>query len=184
MADGSRIPTIGRGDVGIPPVTGAPYREVNSKVATAPKLKVEDKDRVNNWRRIKTVKLNIVKLKASLNKFSRGKLVIEVECQTLKLKCISDLSHWHSPLLRPCASTLSCSGFVRGLPSIRNYPAGSVGPTRVHLTPLIECQFLQCISNTSAGGKTLSIEVIPVANCYDNNRSQYLGGGLTGPVAV
>jgi len=27
-------------------VTGAPYREVNSKVATAPKLKVEDKDRV------------------------------------------------------------------------------------------------------------------------------------------
>ena len=45
-------------------VTGAPYREVNSKVATAPKLKVEDKDRVNNSRRIKTVKLNIVKLKA------------------------------------------------------------------------------------------------------------------------
>ena len=69
-----------------PTVTGAPYREVNSKVATAPKLKVEDKDRVNNSRRIKTVKLNIVKLKASLNKFSRGKLVIEVECQTLKLK--------------------------------------------------------------------------------------------------
>jgi len=50
-------------------VTGAPYREVNSKVATAPKLKVEDKDRVNNSKRIKTVKLNIVKLKASLNKF-------------------------------------------------------------------------------------------------------------------
>jgi len=67
-------------------VMGAPYREVNSKVATAPKLKVEDKDRVNNSRRIKTVKLNIVKLKASLNKFSRGKLVIEVECQMLKLK--------------------------------------------------------------------------------------------------
>jgi len=67
-------------------VTGAPYREVNSKVATAPKLKVEDKDRVNNSQRIKTVKLNIVKLKASLNKFSQGKLVIEVECQTLKLK--------------------------------------------------------------------------------------------------
>jgi len=57
------------------PVTGAPYREVNSKVATAPKLKVEDKDRVNNSRRIKTVKLNIVKLKASLNMFSQGKLV-------------------------------------------------------------------------------------------------------------
>ena len=34
-------------------VTGAPYREVNSKVATAPKLKVEDKDRANNSRRIK-----------------------------------------------------------------------------------------------------------------------------------
>jgi len=56
-------------------VTGAPYSEVNSQVATAPKLKVEDKDRVNNSRRIKTVKLNIVKLKALLNKFSRGKLV-------------------------------------------------------------------------------------------------------------
>jgi len=65
---------------------GAPYREVNSKVATAQKLKVEDKDRANNSRRIKTVKLNIPKLKASLNKFSRGKLVFEVECQTLKLK--------------------------------------------------------------------------------------------------
>jgi len=45
-------------------------------------------------------------------------------------------------------------------------------------------EFLQCISNTTAGGKTLPIEVIPVANCYDNNRSQYLGGGLIGPVAV
>jgi len=67
-------------------VTGAPYREVNSKVATAPKLKVEDKDRVNNSRRIKTVKLIIVRLKASLDKFSRRKLVIEVGCQTLKLK--------------------------------------------------------------------------------------------------
>jgi len=53
-----------------PIVMGAPYREVNSKVATAPKLKVEDKDKVNNSRRIKAVKLNIVKLKASLNKFS------------------------------------------------------------------------------------------------------------------
>ena len=67
-------------------VKGAPYREVNSKVATTPKLKVEDKDRVNNSRRIKTVKLNIVKLKASVNKFSRGKLVIKVECQALKFK--------------------------------------------------------------------------------------------------
>ena len=68
-------------------VTGAPYREVNSTVATAPKLKVEDKDRVNNSRRIKTVKLNIIKLKASLNKFSRGKSwFLKVECQTLKLK--------------------------------------------------------------------------------------------------
>jgi len=45
-------------------------------------------------------------------------------------------------------------------------------------------EFLQCISNTTAGGKTLPIEVMPVANCYDNNRSQYLGGGLTGPVVV
>jgi len=48
-------------------VTGARYREVNSKVATAPKLKVEDKDRVINSQRIKTVKLNIVKLEALLN---------------------------------------------------------------------------------------------------------------------
>jgi len=75
--------TKSRGEMG---VTGAPYREVNSKVATAQKLKVEDKDKVNNSRRIKTVKLNIVKLKASLNKFSRGKLVIEVKCEKLKLK--------------------------------------------------------------------------------------------------
>jgi len=51
-------------------VMGVPYREVNSKVATVPKLKVEDKDRVINSRSIKTVKLNIVKLKASRNKFS------------------------------------------------------------------------------------------------------------------
>ena len=40
------------------------------------------------------------------------------------------------------------------------------------------------MSNTTAGGKTVAIEVIPVASCYDNNRSQYLDGGLTGPVAV
>jgi len=46
---------------------GALYRERNSKVATTPKLKVDDKDRVNNSCRIRTVKLNIVKLKASLN---------------------------------------------------------------------------------------------------------------------
>jgi len=59
---------------------------VNSKVATVPKLKVEDKDRVNNSRRIKVVKLKIIKLKASLNKFSRRKLILEVECETLKLK--------------------------------------------------------------------------------------------------
>ena len=70
------------------------------------------------------------------------------------------------------------------LPSIRIYPVGSVGPTRVHLTPSIGYEFLQCISNTTARGKTLPIEVIPVANYYDNNRSQYLGGGLTGPVVV
>ena len=43
------------------------------------------------------------------------------------------------------------------------------------------CEFLQSISNTTAGGKALPIEVMPVANCHDNNRSQYLGGGLTGP---
>jgi len=46
------------------------------------------------------------------------------------------------------------------------------------------CEFLQCISDTTAGGKTLPIEVMPVANCYNNNRSQYLGGGLIGPVVV
>ena len=45
-------------------------------------------------------------------------------------------------------------------------------------------EFLQCISTTTAGGKALPIEVIPVANCYDNNRSDYLGGGLTCPVVV
>jgi len=28
------------------------------------------------------------------------------------------------------------------------------------------------------------MEVIPVSNYYDNNHSQYLGGGLTGPVVV
>jgi len=55
---------------GRPCVMGAPYSEVYSKVATSPKLKVEDKDRVNDSPRIKTVKLNIVKLKASRNKFS------------------------------------------------------------------------------------------------------------------
>ena len=49
---------------------GALYREVNSKVATVSKCKAEDNDRVNNPRRIKTIKLNIVKLKARLNKFS------------------------------------------------------------------------------------------------------------------
>jgi len=46
---------------------GSHYREVNSKVVTVPKLKAEDKDRVSYSRRIKTVKLNIVKLEASLN---------------------------------------------------------------------------------------------------------------------
>ena len=40
---------------------------MNSKIETEPKLKVEDKDRVNNSLRIKMVKLKIVKLKASLN---------------------------------------------------------------------------------------------------------------------
>jgi len=59
---------------------------VNSEVATAPKLKIDDKDKLINSRGIKTVKLNIIKLKSLVNKFSRGSLVIEVECQTLKLK--------------------------------------------------------------------------------------------------
>jgi len=85
---------------------------------------------------------------------------------------------------RRYASTLSCSGSLRGQPSIRIYAAGSVGPNGVHLTPSIGYEVLQCISNTTAGGKTLPIEVIPVASCYDINRSQYLGGGITGPVAV
>jgi len=40
------------------------------------------------------------------------------------------------------------------------------------------------MSNTTAGGQTLPIEVIPEANCYDNNWCQYLGGGLTGPVVI
>jgi len=67
---------------------------------------------------------------------------------------------------------------------MRSYPAGSVGPTRVSLTPYIGYQFLQSISYTTAGGKTLPGEVMPVANCHDNNQSQYLGDGLTGPVVV
>ena len=45
-------------------------------------------------------------------------------------------------------------------------------------------EFLQCISTTIAGGKTLPIEVMLVANYYANNRSEYLGGGLIGPVVV
>jgi len=68
------------------PVMGAPYRVVNSKVATALKLKLEDRERRNSSQKIKMVKLNIVKQKALLNKFSQGKLVILVECQRLKLK--------------------------------------------------------------------------------------------------
>jgi len=48
-------------------VMGAPWREVNSNIATALKLKVEDKDRVINSRRIKAVKLIIVKLNDLLN---------------------------------------------------------------------------------------------------------------------
>jgi len=97
---------------------------------------------------------------------------------------MSDLSLWHAPLVRPCASTLSSYGIVQGLLSIRDYPEGSIGPTRVHLTPSIGYEFLQCISNTTVSAKTFPIEVIPVANCYDNNRSQYLGGAPTGPVVV
>jgi len=67
---------------------------------------------------------------------------------------------------------------------MRNYPVGSIRPALVHLTSSIGYEFLQCIFNTTAGGKTLPIEVIPVATCYDNNYSQYLGGGLTGLVVV
>jgi len=44
--------------------------EVNSKVTTAQKLKFESKDRVNNSRRIKMVKLKIVKGEALLNEFA------------------------------------------------------------------------------------------------------------------
>jgi len=58
---------------------GSEYRKVKCKFVTAPNLNVEDKDIVNNSRRIKMVKINIVKLKASLTKFSQGKLFIEVE---------------------------------------------------------------------------------------------------------
>jgi len=47
---------------------------VNCEVATSRKLKEEDEDNVTNSRRIKTVKLNIVRLKSSFNKFS-GELV-------------------------------------------------------------------------------------------------------------
>jgi len=67
---------------------------------------------------------------------------------------------------------------------MRNHPARSIGPTRVHLTLSIGYEFLQCMSNTTAGGKIVPIDVIPVANCYNNNQNQYLGGGLTGPVLV
>ena len=67
MGDGSK--TFGwRANVGSSfIVMGVPSREVNSEVVTIPRLKVEDKDRVNNSRRIKTVKLNIIKLNALLN---------------------------------------------------------------------------------------------------------------------
>jgi len=67
-------------------VMGAPYSEGNSKVATAPKLKAPDKDRVYNSRRIKW--LNLISLSSKLYSISslEEKLVIEVECQQLKLK--------------------------------------------------------------------------------------------------
>jgi len=71
---------------GFPYVTGAPYREVNSKVATAPKLKVEDKDKSKIHEESK--RLNLISLSCRLHSISslEEKLVIEVECQTLKLK--------------------------------------------------------------------------------------------------
>jgi len=67
---------------------------------------------------------------------------------------------------------------------MRNYPAGSIGSTQVHLTPSIGYKFQQYISNTTASGKTPAVKVIPVANCYNSNQSQYLGGGLTCLVVV
>jgi len=67
---------------------------------------------------------------------------------------------------------------------MRNYAAGSIVPTWVCLTPSRGFEFLQCFSNTRAGRKRLLIEVMPVANCPDNNQSQYLSGGLTGPVVA
>jgi len=67
---------------------------------------------------------------------------------------------------------------------MRNDPAGGIRSNQVRLTPSIGYKFLQCISNRTTTGKALPIEVIPVANCCDNNRSQYLGGGLTSPVVV
>ena len=73
---------------------------------------------------------------------------------------------------------------VQRLPSIRDYHARGIAPGRVCFTPSLGHEFLQCFSNTTAGGKTVPIELIPVANCYDNNQSQYLDGGLTGPVVV
>jgi len=49
-------------------------------------LKVEDKDEVNNSEEL-TVKLKIVKLEASRNLvLLRKKFIVEVECQTFKLK--------------------------------------------------------------------------------------------------
>jgi len=54
-----------------PIVTGAPYSKGSSRVATAPKLEVQDKDRVNNSRRITKVKPNIIKLEALRNYCSR-----------------------------------------------------------------------------------------------------------------
>jgi len=73
---------------------------------------------------------------------------------------------------------------LRGLPSISNYPAGSIRAARVCLTLSIGYESLQCISNTTIGGETLPIEIISVANSHDNNPSQYLGGRLTGLVVV
>ena len=72
---------------------------------------------------------------------------------------------------------------VRGLPFIRSYAAGSIGPARVRITLSIGYKFLQCISNSMAGGKSLPIKVMPVAKC-DDNQSEYLYDGLTGPVVV
>jgi len=58
----------------------------NPKIATAPKTqsrsKDQNQDKVNS-KENQAVKLNILSLKASLNRFSRGSLVIRIGCLSL-----------------------------------------------------------------------------------------------------